>query len=40
LVDLFKLVILTSSVFWVDEARKYWKSRSKRRLGGGYSQAV
>jgi Ca2+-transporting ATPase len=40
--DLIGLVALASSVFWVDEARKYWKSRGKtsRRIGGGYSQVV
>ncbi|PVH69989.1 putative Ca/Mn-transporting ATPase [Cadophora sp. DSE1049] len=38
--DLVALVMLTSSVFWVDEARKYWKSRGRRRLGTGYSQVV
>jgi P-type Ca2+ transporter type 2C len=38
--DLAVLVLLTSSVFWVDEARKWWKSMEKRRLGAGYSQVV
>jgi len=38
--DLLSLVILTSCVFWVDEARKWWKSRGRRRLGSGYSQSV
>ncbi|KAF8851285.1 calcium-transporting P [Acephala macrosclerotiorum] len=40
--DLIGLVALASSVFWVDEARKYWKARGKtsRRIGGGYSQVV
>ncbi|KAM3066295.1 High affinity Ca2+/Mn2+ P-type ATPase-like protein [Clarireedia jacksonii] len=38
--DLVGLVILTSSVFWADEARKWWKSRGRRRLGIGYSQVV
>ncbi|KAI1006848.1 Calcium-transporting ATPase 1 [Podosphaera aphanis] len=38
--DLMGLVVLTSSVFWVDEGRKWWKSRSQRRFGGGYSQLV
>ncbi|PQE18719.1 Calcium-transporting P-type ATPase protein [Rutstroemia sp. NJR-2017a BBW] len=33
--DLVGLVILTSSVFWADEARKWWKSRGRRRLGTG-----
>ncbi|CAG8950539.1 hypothetical protein HYFRA_00002746 [Hymenoscyphus fraxineus] len=40
LFDLVGLVMLTSSVFWADEARKYWKYRGKRRLGSGYSQVV
>lgn len=38
--DLIGLVILTSSVFWVDEARKWWESRGRRKLGSGYSQLV
>jgi Ca2+-transporting ATPase len=38
--DLLGLVLLTSSVFWADEARKWWKAKGKRRLGGGYSQVV
>lgn len=37
--DLFRLVILCSTVFWADELRKYLKY-GRRRLGGGYSQAV
>jgi len=40
LLDLVLLIILASSVFWVDELRKYYKSRQKRILGGGYSQVV
>lgn len=36
--DLFKLLFMCSSVFWVDEARK-WFTYGKRKLGG-YSQAV
>jgi Ca2+-transporting ATPase len=40
ILDLLGLVVLASSVFWVDEARKYWKSKGKRRLGSGYSQVV
>ncbi|KAJ8124407.1 hypothetical protein O1611_g9233 [Lasiodiplodia mahajangana] len=39
LVDLVRLVILASSVFWVDEARK-WYRYGRKRLGGGYSFAV
>lgn len=37
--DLFRLVVLCSSVFWVDEVRKFYKY-GKRHLGMGYSQAV
>jgi Ca2+-transporting ATPase len=36
--DLVKLMIMCSSVFWADEARKWYKY-GRRRLGG-YSQAV
>lgn len=36
--DLIKLLLMCSSVFWVDEARKWYKY-GRRRLGG-YSQAV
>ncbi|KAI1407075.1 calcium-transporting ATPase type 2C member 1 [Hypoxylon sp. FL1857] len=38
LFDLVRLVVLASSVFWVDEARKWYKYGRKRL--GGYSQAV
>lgn len=40
--DLGVLAALTSSVFWIDEARKYWRARSRgtRGLGGGYSASV
>ncbi|KAL2125320.1 hypothetical protein VTJ04DRAFT_1685 [Mycothermus thermophilus] len=40
--DLFGLVVLCSSVFWVDEARKWWRYGKGRRgfMGAGYSQAV
>lgn len=37
--DLVKLVVLCSTVFWADEARKYMMY-GRKRLGGGYSQAV
>lgn len=37
--DLVRLVLLASSVFWADEARKWYRYGRKRRLGG-YSQAV
>ena len=36
--DIFRLIILCSTVFWADELRKYLKY-GQRRLGG-YSQAV
>lgn len=39
LVDLVRLIILASSVFWADEARK-WYRYGRKRLGGGYSFAV
>ncbi|CAG8570263.1 5194_t:CDS:2 [Paraglomus brasilianum] len=32
LYDLFKLVILTSSVFWVDEAKKYFKEQKSKHI--------
>lgn len=37
--DLVCLVLICSTVFWADEFRKWWKY-GKKRLGGGYSQAV
>lgn len=37
--DLVGLVLLCSTVFWADEARKWWKY-GKKRLGSGYSQVV
>lgn len=39
LVDLVRLVMLCSTVFWADELRKHLKY-GRRRLGAGYSQAV
>ena len=39
LMDLLRLLVLCSTVFWADEARKWWKY-GRRRLGGNYSQAV
>lgn len=39
--DLVVLVCLASTVFWVDEARKFWARRKRRLgLGGGYSGNV
>lgn len=38
--DLLGLVALTSTVFWVDEGRKWYKSRSRRSIGSGYSRLV
>lgn len=40
LVDLVRLVLLASTVFWADEARKWYKYGKRKRLGTGYSQAV
>jgi P-type Ca2+ transporter type 2C len=40
LVDLVRLVALASTVFWADEARKWYKYGQRKRLGSGYSQAV
>ncbi|KAI6250064.1 Calcium-transporting ATPase 1 [Erysiphe necator] len=39
LLDLVSLILLTSSVFWFDEGRKWWKSRYRRKVSG-YSQIV
>jgi P-type Ca2+ transporter type 2C len=41
--DLVRLVCLASSVFWVDEARKWWARRNRGRdvvWESGYSKAV
>ena len=40
--DLLVLAALASSVFWIDEGRKYLRARSRgsRGLGGGYSASV
>lgn len=38
--DLAGLVLLTSTVFFADEARKWYKYGSRRGLGSGYSQIV
>ncbi|KAL2819916.1 hypothetical protein BDW59DRAFT_151085 [Aspergillus cavernicola] len=41
LAHLFKLVCISSTVFWVDEGRKYYQSLQRRRaVGGGYSVNV
>ncbi|CRG84622.1 Ca2+-transporting ATPase [Talaromyces islandicus] len=32
--DLFKLIVLASAVFWIDEARKYYKMLQRRRSPG------
>ena len=37
--DLASLVMLCSTVFWVDELRKWWKY-GRRKMGSNYSQAV
>ncbi len=39
LVDLIRLILLASSVFWADEARK-WYRYGRKRFGNGYSLAV
>jgi len=39
LLDLVRLIMLCSTVFWADEARKWWRY-GKKRLGNNYSQAV
>ncbi|CAK7267214.1 High affinity Ca2+/Mn2+ P-type ATPase-like protein [Sporothrix epigloea] len=36
--DLFKLLILCSTVFWADEARKWYKYGRHKRYGSVYSQ--
>ena len=40
--DLLVLATLASSVFWIDEGRKYLRARNRglRGLGGGYSASV
>ena len=38
--DLVVLVLLTSTVFFVDEGRKWYTGRSRRGIGSGYSQIV
>ena len=38
--DLGLLVGIASAVFWVDEGRKFWRSRAGRRALGGYSVSV
>ena len=38
--DLFFLACVASTVFWVDEGRKFWRNRSRRLGLGGYSASV
>ncbi|KAJ2979144.1 hypothetical protein NUW58_g7274 [Xylaria curta] len=38
-IDLIRLIMLASTVFWADEVRK-WYRYGRKRLGGGYSFAV
>ncbi|PBP27708.1 calcium-transporting P-type ATPase, partial [Diplocarpon rosae] len=38
--DLISLIAIASSVFWVDEARKFLKGRERRGVGAGYSLVV
>ncbi|SMR54087.1 unnamed protein product [Zymoseptoria tritici ST99CH_1E4] len=41
LVDLGRLVLMASTVLWVDEGRKWWeRRRSQGGMGGGYSRRV
>ena len=37
--DLLFLAGIASSVFWIDEARKFWRAKKRRGLGG-YSSSV
>ena len=38
--DLVLLAGIASSVFWIDEARKFWRAHRRRRGIGGYSASV
>lgn len=38
--DLLTLLVLASTVFWIDEGRKFWRARGRRRGLGGYSTSV
>ena len=39
--DLLGLMVIASTVFWVDEGRKLWRARARRRRGlVGYSASV
>ena len=39
--DLILLAAIASSVFWVDEGRKFYEKRKRRRgIGSGYSASV
>ncbi|KAI9727289.1 MAG: High affinity Ca2+/Mn2+ P-type ATPase-like protein [Chrysothrix sp. TS-e1954] len=38
--DLARLVVIASCVFWADEGRKFWKRRKMGRGIGGYSMSV
>ena len=38
--DLLTLAVLASTVFWVDEGRKFLRARGRRRGLGGYSASV
>lgn len=38
--DLVFLAGIASSVFWIDEARKFWRAQKRRRGLGGYSASV
>lgn len=40
LIDLLQLLVLSSTVFWVDEGRKYFRRLQSLRRPGGYSANV
>ena len=38
--DWVLLICVASTVFWVDEGRKFWQGRQSKREYGGYSRSV
>lgn len=40
LIDLVRLILLASTVFWVDEGRKWWERHQATRGLSGYSASV
>lgn len=40
LFDLIRLILLASTVFWVDEGRKWWERQQSNRGLSGYSASV